>query len=101
MQLPTVDKGMKKLTHLTEDVPTSKVHARMMQPTFMFAKTACEEEKEERVRLSGQIHLSNSRSAVSSSSPVLSKRPSLLVWRKSAAEPEMLRSVRRKPVPIG
>lgn len=46
------------------------------------------------------VHLSNSRSPVSSSR-VLSERPSLLVWRKSAAETEMLRSVQRKPVPIG
>ena len=46
------------------------------------------------------VHLSNSRSPVSSSR-VLSERRSLLVWRKSAAETETLRSVQRKPVPIG
>lgn len=31
-------KDMQKLTHLTEDEPTSKVHARMTQPTIIFAK---------------------------------------------------------------
>lgn len=90
---------MKKLTHLTEDVPTSKVHARMTQPTLIFAKSRVRKKGEE-MSLLRQIPLSNSRSPVSSSL-LLSERPSLLVWRKSAAETEMLRSVQRKPVPIG
>lgn len=93
-----------KLTRLTEDEPTSKVHARMTQPTIIFANLRLwgegDNRRERGVARQKIKHLSNSRSPASSSQ-MLSERPSLLVWRKSAAETEMLRSVQRKPVPIG
>lgn len=94
-------KDVWKLTHLTADASTSKVHARMTQPTFIFANPrAGDKRREKRWVFFAKIHLSNSRSPVSCSR-VLRERPSLLVWRKSAADTEMLRSVQRKPVPIG
>ena len=39
---------VRKLTHLTEDAPTSKVHARMTQPTFIFAREKKYRKKEEK-----------------------------------------------------
>lgn len=74
------------ITALTADAPTSKVHARMTQPTLIFAEISEEETKEALSPGGVEKERINSRSPVVSLLDCRSERTSLAVWRKSAAE---------------
>lgn len=54
-------------TGLTADAPTSKVHARMTQPTLIFAEISEEEETEELLSPGGGV-----KERINSRSPVVS-----------------------------
>ena len=57
LQLPQsseTEETWRKLTHLTVEAPTSAVHARMTQPTFIFAGPRVKGGKKERKREEGR-----------------------------------------------